>query len=561
MVSGKLGWVRHFLLDAGEKGRWAGAGVAGLLWAAAFPNLGAASLAWLAPGLMLWAAAGSRRPFRIGYLSGLVFWLASIHWLLFIPVAFYPILGWVALCAYVALFSAVWTWVCTRLLPGTADGAPGTTPQAPAAGRRRLPSAWAGRLAWSVFCAAAWVGLEMIQARLLSGFPWNLLGTSQFQMVPLIQISSITGVYGVSFLVAWVSVCLLLAIEAWLRQPTHRLAWAGDLALPLGAVALLAGWGLHRVATAPTPARQLKLALIQPSIPQTVIWNSNDDDQRFREVLELSEAALRALHPDLLLWPEAAVPKLLRYDREIYEPVTNLLARHQVWLICGADDAQPRRTASATEPEADYFNGSFLLSPRGEAVAWYHKRKRVVFGEFVPLANWLPFLKRLTPITGGFQAGDRPVPFRIPELGISTSVLICFEDIFPHLARESVFADTDFLLNLTNDGWFGEGAAQWQQAIGAVFRAVENDLPLVRCANNGLTCWVDARGRLHEVFFGDSKDIYGRGFKSALLPLPSRDLRPPPTFYTRHGDCFGWGCVALAGAGALAKGRGRGAKG
>ena len=130
-------------------------------------------------------------------------------------------------------------------------------------------------------------------------------------------------------------------------------------------------------------------------------------------------------------------------------------------------------------------------------MARYIKRKLVIFGEYVPLADWLPFLKYLTPIQGGFTPGRRPVSFPLPGLRAKTSVLICFEDIFPHLVREHVDDDTDFLVNLTNNGWFGESAAQWQHAANAVFRAVENGLPLVRCANNGLTCWVDATMYIH----------------------------------------------------------------
>ena len=127
---------------------------------------------------------------------------------------------------------------------------------------------------------------------------------------------------------------------------------------------------------------------------------------------------------------------------------------------------------------------------------------------------------------------------------VVTSTLICFEDVFPQLAREYVQDDTDFLVNLTNDGWFGKSAAQWQQAVTAVFRAVENGVPLVRCCNNGLTCWADATGRLREVFKDPAGDIYGPGFMAIEIPVGGKR---EPTFYNRHGDWFGWGCLALAG--------------
>ena len=136
----------------------------------------------------------------------------------------------------------------------------------------------------------------------------------------------------------------------------------------------------------------------------------------------------------------------------------------------------------------------------------------------------------------------------MPALHAQTATLICFEDVFPRLVRQYVSPETDFLVNITNDGWFGQSAAQWQQAANAVFRAVENGLPLVRCANNGLTCWIDATGAMHEVYFGDSSDIYGPGFKTALVPLLPPGTKRPPTLYNRYGDWFGWACVAVCAA-------------
>jgi apolipoprotein N-acyltransferase len=121
-------------------------------------------------------------------------------------------------------------------------------------------------------------------------------------------------------------------------------------------------------------------------------------------------------------------------------------------------------------------------------------------------------------------------------------VVICYEDMFPHETRERVTREMDFILNLTNDGWFGDSNVQWQHAINALFRAIENGIPLVRCTNNGLTCWIDSKGRLHEVLFPNSPDIYQSGWKIAEVPL-----RPPnqaPTFYTTYGDVFGWTCFA-----------------
>src|SRR5213075_2073295 len=148
-------------------------------------------------------------------------------------------------------------------------------------------------------------------------------------------------------------------------------------------------------------------------------------------------------------------------------------------------------------------------------------------------------------LDSGFAPGDGPIPFQLTNLNVKISVLICSEDVFPHLVRDYVEPDTDFLVNLTNNGWFGESAAQWQHAASAVFRAVENNIPLVRCANNGLTCWVDRRGRMHDVYFPGTKDIYKAGYKIVDIPVGGEGTYVP-TFYRRYGDAFGWFCVVAA---------------
>jgi len=284
---------------------------------------------------------------------------------------------------------------------------------------------------------------------------------------------------------------------------------------------------------------------VQPSIPQTVIWDSREDATRFQQLLKLSEQAL-AEKPDILVWPEAAVPSQFRWNTNRYdgltvqETIVRLAQRHKVWLLFGADDAEP------THNKVNFYNSAFAISPEGKIIATYRKRQLVMFGEYVPLSRFLPFLKDFTQVYGEFTPGKAPIPFHLDALRITTSVLICFEDLFPHLGREYVTTNTDFLLNLTNNGWFGESAAQWQHAVGAVFRAIENGLPLVRCANNGLSCWIDAQGVMHDVYFPDgSKNIYRAGFKIVNVPILNGQSREP-TFYAMHGDIFGWACVAFA---------------
>jgi apolipoprotein N-acyltransferase len=237
---------------------------------------------------------------------------------------------------------------------------------------------------------------------------------------------------------------------------------------------------------------------------------------------------------------------MVRYDEATYRAVTELAQSNQVWIITSSDDAEPARNGSTNPDDADYFNSAFLVTPTGRLADVYHKRKLVIFGEYIPLVHWLPFIKYLTPITGSFTPGDQPVTFELGDRHVNAAPLICFEDTFPGTARQSAKDDVDFLVNLTNDGWFGDSAAQWQHMATAVFRAVENNLPLLRCANNGVTCWIDADGRVRDIFKDRTGSVYGVGTMTVDVPVTQAGAGRVPTFYHRHGDWFGWGCVVVA---------------
>jgi apolipoprotein N-acyltransferase len=537
--------LKKFSPSAFFRGRFPLAIIAGLLLASAFPDFGIAGFAWIAPGLILAAALGKNgaEAWRIGYVAGLAHYLGSLYWLLNIPVKGFPILGWVALAAFLALFPATWVWLSLRSSlvprPSSLDWL--------SAARNISASSWSQRMSWALRSAAIWVALEMLLARIFGGFPWNLLGDSQYRIVPLIQFASFTGVYGVSFLVVWTSVSLLCAAASILGKPNQRSPWMAEIILPFTAVDIPFVNGFHQLSRPVARSRSLKVALVQPGIPQSMIWDEANNMVRFQDLLHLSEQALTN-QPDLVVWPEAALPGLPRFQPEFAHPISALARNYNAWMLIGADDAEATRT------ETNYFNAAFLIDPDGKLANSYRKRGLVIFGEYVPLERWLPFIKWFTPITGSYTAGDRAVQFQIeaihqplvqfsPIYKFQTSVLICFEDVFPHLARKSVEPDTDFLVNITNDGWFGEGAAQWQQAAAATFRTVENGVPLIRCANTGITCWIDANGRWEQNFTDKNGSIYGVGFMIATIPLPDKH---PQTFYNLHGDWFGWACGAFA---------------
>ena len=535
-----LGNLRGLNFALPPKARYGIAVLAGLALAASFPKFNVAGLAWVAPGLLLFCAAGQprRTAFRLGYAAGLAHYLASLYWLLFIPFPAGAVAGWLALSAYLALYPAAWVWLCWTLFPGKRS----VVEQGWWASAKELfATNWWQRAGWAFLCAALWVALEMVLARFLSGFPWDLLGVSQHRMVPLIQIASITGVYGVSFLLVWFSVSLAFAFLRIVRQPGLRRGWLVELHPALIVLLGVMTFGVHKLRHRPETGRELSLALIQPSIPQLLIWDHTEDANRFNKILELSKLALAA-KPDVLIWPESSMPNLTEDD---FRAITNLIATHKVWMILGADDVE-RRPSAADPGDSEYFNAAFLFDPEGSFVATYRKQHLVVFGEYLPFARALPFLRQIIPVPGDFTPGDKAVSFDLSGLRVRLSPLICFEDVIPGLTRRSADADTDLFLNLTNDGWFGRSAAQWQQAANAVFRAVENGLPMVRCTNNGLTCWIDSQGRLRQILQTETGDVYSAGFMIAKIPLPPSGEKREMTFYHRHGDWFGWACVGLS---------------
>ncbi len=546
-----MAFCRELFLHSG----YAQAILGALLLALAFPKTSFAGFAWVAPALLAWAAQ-NKKPmdsFRVGCLGGFAFWMISLSWLLSIPYPFFPILGWLALSAFLSLYFGAWTWLVS--------------------GYRRWSFTWVHRLLWSLGGAASWVGLEMIRARLLGGFPWSFLGVSQYQYTPLIQMACITGVYGVSFLVVWFSLAMGCAAARIRILPNHRHVWQQEIVLPLLVVVFCFTGGFFRMSHTSSSDRQLRVTSIQPDIPQTVIWNPDSDHAQFDSFLALNEAALTNA-TDVLLWPESAVPEM---SPENCNRISLLARQHHVWLILNGEDVKE------TSSETNYFNAAFLVNPEGRLAGAYHKQKLVIFGEYVPLSKWLPFLKWLTPISGAWTPGKGPQRFEItglekpsnpsPDLAHAqpsdqpgvvylgnpggqtgmapaschTSVLICFEDTFPGVARSAARQDIDFFVNLTNDGWFGQGSEQWQHLANAVFRAVENGIPMFRCANNGVTCLINAQGGVERLFRTPGGSEYGRGFIHADVPLPSGGTDESATWYNRHGDVFGWACVgALA---------------
>lgn len=409
------------------------------------------------------------------------------------------------------------------------------------------------RLVTMLGLAAAWVLIEWTRTWLLGGFPWLPLAASQWTMVSMLQIAAYTGAYGVSF--------VIVAVNLGFAAYAHRLFCEGAKGLDkrsqeffLALFLVLACFSVHvqqtfkrTVFTQPLA----RIAVVQPYIAQTQKW-----DEKFTNeilgVLEKQTLEAAITRPDLILWPEASTPFWLKGDPQAQEWVEGVVKRAGVPLLAGSVAVENRGTANER-----WFNGAFVVKPEGGLQKdFYAKRKLVPFGEFVPLRPVLGWLSKFVPIGGDFDRGTQAAPLLVPlKTGVAVvGPLICYEDVYPQLARNSVLAGAGPLFVLTNNGWFGEGGAAIQHAAHSVLRAVENRRPVVRCGNGGWSGWIDEFGAVRTTFTNDAGSIYFRGTRTIGVTHDSRWVERN-SFYTEHGDWFVLCCALLV---ALALGALRG---
>ena len=389
-----------------------------------------------------------------------------------------------------------------------------------AARRSRLSGA-AGVFAFAV----AWTAAEWLRGHAFTGLPWNLIGYAWSGGFPgaILMLQSVAwiGIYGLSFLtVLAASLPALLGVTSLTRiSPIRRLAPAAVAACLIVVPSLL---GALRLAATPTVETGYVLRLVQPSIPQTMKWEPAAAQQNFRLLLDLSTAPA-ATKLAAVLWPEAATPFLLGRDtyhrREIAAPAG------RGYVITGAVRANPPQG-----PVQKIWNSIEAVNGNGDIVARYDKAHLVPFGEYVPLRGILP-LQKITPGNLDYTAGAGPKTIELPGLP-PFAPLICYEVVFPG----AIIDEQDrpaWILNVTNDAWYGRSSGPYQHFAIARTRAVEEGLPLVRVANNGVSGIIDDVGRVVARI-----DLNTIGF--ADLRLPADTLGP--TLYARAGD---WVLLAL----------------
>ena len=472
--------------------------LSGVLMAAAFPPLPLGFLACISllPLIPVAENLRGRVAFGAGFLQGIIFYSATIYWIAWITPP-----GMAGAIFYMAVFRGVFVYLWSAM--------------------------WA-RYGWLGLWLTpfSWVGFEYFNTLGDMGFPWMVLGHSQVDYLPLIQIAEVTGVYGVSF---WVVVVNLIAYE--IIRNARRGPMIGVL---VSAFAAPLGFGLWR-ASEPLAEGDLNVAIVQQNVSpvEKSHWGF---DHNFDALKPLTIDAAKT-GARLIVWSEAAVPAYLQSDRPLHDAtyqarVQALVDSLGIYLYTGAN-----RYEAATRDR--HYNSSFLFKPGGGELPHYDKVKVVPFGERAPFPEVLGFLRDIRWSGGGYVSGDfeggidRTV-FTVP--GGRFSGVICFDSAFPWLARELVLHGAEFLVVITNDGWYKRTSAPYQHAAIATFRAIENRRWVVRCANTGMSLFVDPHGRQWQ----NTGLFHTAVLERAIAP------RKDQTLYVRFGDLFARGCGLIA---------------
>ncbi len=400
------------------------------------------------------------------------------------------------------------------------------------------------RLVGMLGLAAAWVIVEWTRTWVLGGFPWLPLAASQWERSSILQIAAYTGAGGISFVlvamnIGFATMAHSLFIERQgglnFRRPEFLLA----LFLLMGCVSVHMQETFNRRGYSVPLAR---VAFVQPYIPQEVKWDPAKGPG-ILEVLEKTTMTAAASRPDLILWPEASTPYAVIGEPTAHDFAENLARRAHAPLLLGSIAVENPRG-----PNEKWFNAAVVVDPvAGVQNVFYAKRHLVPFGEYVPLRWALGWLNKFVPIgDGDFVRGPDSSPLVVTVHGESLTVgpLICYEDIFPELARNSVRAGSDFLAVLTNNAWYGEGGAAIQHASHAVLRAVETRRPVLRDGNGGWSGWIDEFGNVRATVLNDAGSVYFRGTQTFNITRDARWIGKN-SFYVQHGDWFVVVCAAV----------------
>lgn len=497
----------HFFLAASS----------GFLLTLSFPRFDISWLVWFAliPLFVALRNLSLKNGFYLGLFAGLVHYLSLVYWLAHTMSAyghlpFYvsiPIL--LLLSFYLALYIALFAMTVTRLCLNP--------------------------LSLFFISPLIWVSLEYIRSFLFTGFPWELMGYTQFNMLHVIQISDLFGVYGVSFCIVLSNVVVFLIYlclmdKNWQGKRVQTKLAAGTMAafvVIFAAIWVYGKWRINNIHKLVAMSPSSKVTIVQGNIDQAIKWDPAFQKSSTMKYIHLSSLS-KDLKPDLVVWPETATPFYFMRNTELSKLV--LTGIHEI----GADFLIGSPAFTPKNNKIEYYNSAFLVDAAGNVNGRYDKTHLVPFGEYVPMKKWLPFVHKMVESVGDFDIGEkgRTIRWQKSRIGIQ----ICYEVIFPALSRAMVQNHASLLVNLTNDAWYGRSSAPYQHFSMSVFRAVENRRSLVRAANTGISGFIDPTGNVIE-----NTQI----FKDAVITQKVPFLQVE-TLYSRFGDVFAMTCLGLS---------------
>ena len=506
----------------------------GVLTALAFPNYHFDWLAWIAFVPLLLGIRG-RKPcqaFFLCWFCGVIFFLGITPWWIkefqFVSI-FASGLGYLYLGFYFGLFGLFLSLFLRR---------------------SKLPL---------LIAAPVWVVFEYLRSNLsFLAFPWALLGHTQYLNLPLIQMASFTGVYGVSFIIMLANAAIADVLACLFSPSPSSLspAFAGTLragrrqrrggfdfnplyrgGISLGIILVLWIVGVQAIPRN-LFGKPFSVAVVQGNIPQKIKWDRQYREQIISQYESLTEEAAKS-KPQLIVWPEASTPGFVLTDHSLLRRMGSLITRLNSYFLIGSAE-YPKFFKASSKRKLSPGNAALCFSSEGKILGQYLKIRLVPFGEYIPydkIIPWPDFIvqrgKRKFEI-----AGNEATLFRVD--GIQFGTLICWEVLFPDLTRNLVNKGANFVINLTNEAWFGKIAFPYQMLSSCVFRAVENRVNLVRCANTGISCFIDPYGRITGRVTNGGEDIFVSGTLTRKILI-----FPPGTFYTRQGDLLVYGSIAF----------------
>jgi len=479
--------------------------LSGLFLSFSFSRYGTGATAWfsLIPLLLVMR----NHPFRTGFAAGVGFFGMVLYWVNIVMVTygkmhiFFSVCAYSFLVFYLALFFGASTWAACRVEE-----------------KVRIPVTFSLPVFWAAF--------EFIRSFLLTGFPWASLGYSQQDFPLLIQSVDLFGVYGLGFLIVLVNVSLAEAIRA-LRRKDCSILPRFSLIAALALFIADAGYGYWRLYGGPDHREKtLQTVLVQGNIDQSQKWDPSLQEMTVDLYGDLSRSGASDGRTDLIIWPESATPFYFQEGGVLSDKVFAVSSDTGAPLLFGSPAYE------IVNRRYRFLNSAFLLAPNGKVLGRSDKIHLVPFGEYVPLHRFLPFIDKLVVGIGDFSPGTvTPLPLNGGEVG----VLVCYESIFPELAREWVRRGSDLLVNITNDAWFGRSSAPWQHLTMCRFRAIENRIWIARAANTGISAFIAPSGRVVS-----RSDLFETTYLKGEVGFGAL-----PTFYNRTGDMLPSICLLI----------------